>query len=74
MNDHVLLCIVMLHSRACTVRSRLRAQRGQATTEYVLVLLGVAAIALVVAAWAARTGKISELLDRVFDSISSDMG
>jgi hypothetical protein len=47
--------------------------RGQATTEYVLVLLGVASIALVVATWAARTGMIGELLDRVFQSISSQI-
>jgi hypothetical protein len=45
--------------------------RGQATVEYVLVLIGVAAIALLVAAWAASTGKIGSLLDRVFDSMSA---
>jgi hypothetical protein len=37
----------------------------------VLLLLGVAAIALAVTAWAARSGKIGELLDRVFDEIGS---
>ena len=45
-------------------------ERGQATTEYVLLLLGVAAIALAVVGWATRTGKIGELLDRVLDSIA----
>jgi hypothetical protein len=50
-----------------------RREHGQATTEYVLVLLGVASIALVVATWAARTGMIGELLDRVFQSISSQI-
>jgi hypothetical protein len=48
-----------------------RTGRGQATVEYVLVLIGVAAIALLVAAWAASTGKIGALLDRVFDSMSA---
>jgi hypothetical protein len=68
-----LRALVALHTRFLA-RSHTRRQRGQATTEYVLVLLGVAAIALVVATWAARTGKITELLDRVFDSIASDIG
>jgi hypothetical protein len=52
-------------------RSASRCERGQAVTEYVLLLLGVAAIALAVTAWAARSGKIGELLDRVFDEIGS---
>ena len=57
----------------CSSRVRRATNRGQATTEYVLVLLGVATIALAVAAWATRTGKIGELIDRVFDSISSQI-
>ena len=48
-----------------------RRERGQAVTEYVLLLLGVAAIALAVTAWAAKSGKIGELLDRVFNEITS---
>ncbi len=51
-------------------RRREPADRGQAMTEYVLLLLGVAAIALLVTGWAARTGKVGELLDRVFDTIT----
>ncbi len=50
-----------------TVR-RLR-QRGQATVEYVLVMLGAAAVAVLVLAWATGTGKIGELLDAVLDSV-----
>ncbi len=73
MNQLFLRAYVAMHTRVAS-RTGQSAQRGQATTEYVLVLLGVAAIALVVATWAARTGKISDLLDRVFDSIASDMG
>lgn len=48
-------------------------ERGQAVTEYVLLLLGVAAIALAVTAWAAKSGKIGELLDRVFNEINSNI-
>lgn len=46
-----------------------RSQRGQATTEYALVLLGAAAVALLLVAWATRTGAISSLLDAVVASI-----
>lgn len=53
---------------ALQVRSR-PAQGGQATTEYALVLLGAAAIALLLVAWATKTGAFSSLLDAVMDSI-----
>lgn len=46
---------------------------GQTTAEYALVLLGVAAIALLVVAWAADSNKIGRLLDSVLDSILSDV-
>ena len=55
-------------SRTPSVR---RGERGQAVTEYVLLLLGVAAVALAVTAWAAQSGKIGALLDRVFNEITS---
>ncbi len=47
--------------------------RGQTTAEYALVLLGVAAIALLVVAWAADTNRIGRLLDSVLDSILSNV-
>jgi hypothetical protein len=43
--------------------------RGQATAEYSLVLLGAAAVALAAVAWATRSGKVGELLDTVFDLV-----
>jgi Flp pilus assembly pilin Flp len=46
---------------------------GQATTEYALVLLGAALIALLLVGWATAgggAGKIGSLLDHVFDAIS----
>ncbi len=46
-------------------------QRGQATAEYALVLLGVAAIALLVAAWATKSGKIGQLFDAVIGKLIS---
>ena len=48
--------------------------RGQATTEYALVLLGAAVIALLVVAWATTGGgggKIGRLFDRVLDAVTS---
>jgi hypothetical protein len=48
--------------------------RGQATAEYALVLLGAALVALLLVAWATAgggAGKIGRLLDRVLDTITS---
>lgn len=51
------------------VRSHLRAERGQTTAEYALVLLGGAAIALLLVAWATKTNRIGKLLDFVVDQV-----
>lgn len=50
---------------------RRRGDDGQATAEYALVLVGVAALALLVLAWATKTDKVGDLLDGVFDKILS---
>jgi hypothetical protein len=42
---------------------RLAGARGQATAEYALVLLGAAALALLVASWAAKTDVVGKLFD-----------
>ncbi|MDQ2826984.1 MAG: DUF4244 domain-containing protein [Actinomycetota bacterium] len=47
---------------------------GQATAEYALVLLGAAAIALLLAAWAAKSGKIGQLFDAVVDQLIGKAG
>lgn len=44
-------------------------ERGQTTAEYALVLLGAAAIALVVTTWATKTNLIGKLLDGVLHQI-----
>jgi hypothetical protein len=52
--------------------SRLRSDRGQATTEYALVLLAAALVGLLVVGWATAgggAGKIGQLFDRVIDSV-----
>jgi Flp pilus assembly pilin Flp len=53
---------------------RLRSERGQATAEYALVLLGAAAIALLLAAWAAKSGAISALFDAVVGQLIDEVG
>ena len=53
---------------------RLGGQRGQATTEYALVLLAAALVALLVVAWAPAGGgaaKIAGLFNRVIDAVTS---
>ncbi|MET0145167.1 MAG: DUF4244 domain-containing protein [Ilumatobacteraceae bacterium] len=51
---------------------RARDDRGQATTEYALVLLAAALVALLVVGWATAGGgaaKVGRLFDRVIDSV-----
>ena len=53
-------------------RETLTGDSGQATTEYALVLLAAALVALLVVAWATAGGgaaKISQLFNRVIDSV-----
>lgn len=53
---------------------RFAGQRGQATTEYALVLLAAALVALLVVAWATAGGgsaRIARLFNRVIDAVTS---
>lgn len=50
--------------------------RGQATTEYALVLLGAAVVALLLVGWATSgggAGKIGHLFDRVIDAVTDKL-
>ena len=52
-------------------RLRLRSERGQATTEYALVLLAAALVGLLVVAWATAGGgaeRVGRLFNKVLDS------
>lgn len=54
-----------------------REDSGQATSEYALVLLGAALVALLLVAWATGgggAGKIGHLFDRVIDLVTSKAG
>jgi hypothetical protein len=47
---------------------------GQATAEYALVLLGAAAVALLLIGWATTTDQVSRLFDFVVDQIVGRAG
>ncbi len=49
-------------------------ERGQATAEYALVILGAATLAGLVLAWASSTGRVSRLLNAVLDAVIGQVG
>ncbi len=54
-----------------TMATRLRRdERGQTSAEYALVLLGAAAIALLLVAWATKSDLIGKLFDAVLNAIT----
>ena len=55
------------------LQHRLRADRGQSTAEYALVLLGAAGVALLLVAWATKTDKVTKLLNSVIDRVLSQV-
>ncbi len=69
---HVQLLAGGLERAATRALTRGRRDDGQATTEYALVLLAAALVALLVVAWATAGGgaaRISRLFNRVIDSV-----
>lgn len=67
-----LLIYVHLHTALRAGRTRLADDRGQATTEYALVLLAAALVGLMVVAWATAGGgaaRISRLFNAVIDAV-----
>lgn len=45
-------------------------EHGQATAEYALVLLGAAAVALLIVGWATHTNLVGKLLDSIMNNIA----
>jgi hypothetical protein len=63
-------------NRGSSQQGPLDRDRGQATTEYALVMLGAALVALLLVTWATAgggAGKIGRLFDRVIDSVTSKL-
>ncbi len=63
--------LMFIAMQAATTRS---SERGQATAEYALVIVGAATLAGLVLAWAASTGRISKLLNTVLDAVIGQVG
>lgn len=65
--------LVSIHTLAVQSAERLgrrwRPDDGQSTAEYALVLLGAAAVALLLVAWATEGNKIGDLLDAVLERV-----
>ena len=66
-----LLVTLQLHALDLRARwcRRLVDDRGQSTAEYALVLLGAAAVAMLLVAWATKTDRVTKLLDSVVDQV-----
>ena len=67
----MLFPLLWLQVNAARVARRVaRTERGQAPPQYTLVLLGAAAVAVLLMGWAAKSGKIGQLLDAVFNTVT----
>ena len=63
------ICTVLV-TRCVAARHRLD-ERGQTTAEYALVLVGAAAVAVLLVTWATGSGKIGWLLDKMVDTVAN---
>lgn len=64
----------LLHLQTRLLLRLIRTDDGQATAEYALVLLGAAAVALLVVGWASKTNTVGRLLDAVFGQLLGRSG
>ena len=68
---HVHAAVLVLASDLAAREGRRGAdERGQTTAEYALVLLGAAALALLIVAWATQTDLIGKLFDAVVKAVT----
>ena len=51
------------------LEARIADAAGQTTAEYALVILGAAAVATLLIAWATNSGAVSDLFDKVVEKI-----
>ena len=65
-----MLTTIAVHLHALWLsRSAGADDRGQTSAEYALVLLGAAAVALLIVGWATHTNRVGKLLDSVLDTV-----
>jgi hypothetical protein len=69
----VLRIITTVQSFIVARTRRAEREAGQATAEYALVLLGAATIALLLLAWAAKSGRVGKLFEQVFDALADKL-
>jgi hypothetical protein len=56
------------------VQSRWRSEAAQTTAEYALVILGAAALAALLIAWATRADAVNRLFDAVIERVLQSAG
>ena len=65
-----MLMSIAVHLHALWLaRTEAADDRGQTSAEYALVLLGAAAVALLIVGWATHTNRVGKLLDSVLDTL-----
>lgn len=73
----MLKIVVSIHLLALdatrVIRQRSMADRGQSTAEYALVLLGAAAVAMLLVVWATKTDKVTKLMNSILDQVLSQV-
>ena len=70
--------VLFWYVRACSLvadrwvrtLARSRAEAGQTTAEYALVILAAAAVAVVLIAWARSSGKLPAFFDTIIDQVA----
>jgi Flp pilus assembly pilin Flp len=67
---YVTLSSLLVRARERLLLRATADERGQASAEYALVLLGAAAVALLVVAWATKTDLVEKLLDKVMKAVT----
>lgn len=63
--------IVTVQSLVVVLAARRRDERGQASAEYALVLLGAALVAGLVIRWVTSSGRVTQLLEAVMSRVTS---
>lgn len=63
----------LARGRLANTRLGRRADRGQATAEYGLIILAAGGIALGVIAWASGTGSFTDMFESVVDKLTESL-
>ena len=56
----------------CAPCGAIRREEGQTTSEYALVILAAAAVAVVLITWAHSSGKLPAFFDQIIDTVIGD--